>query len=213
MRPALICIAKAPVPGRVKTRLCPPCTPAQAASVAAAALGDTLGAMSAAPASRRLIALDGEPGAWVPAGFTVVPQVPGGLDARIAGAFAAAEGPGVLVGMDTPQVTADLLREAAAALMRPGADAVLGRAPDGGYWAVGLREARADAFRGVPMSSSRTAEAQWGRLRRLGLSVIELPVLRDVDDIDDVRAVAAIAPRTRFAAVVGELGLAPRVAA
>lgn len=59
--PALAVIAKAPVAGRVKTRLCPPCTPQQAAALAGAALQDTLAAVAATPAHRRVLVLDGEP--------------------------------------------------------------------------------------------------------------------------------------------------------
>ena len=46
----VIVLAKAPVAGRVKTRLCPPCTPAEAATLAEAALADTLAA-AVAPAA------------------------------------------------------------------------------------------------------------------------------------------------------------------
>ena len=68
-------IAKAPVPGRVKTRLSPPCTPEQAAALARAALRDTFAAASRARhAGRRVAVLDGEPGPWVPRDFEVIPQ-------------------------------------------------------------------------------------------------------------------------------------------
>ena len=61
MERVLIVLAKAPVPGRVKTRLCPPATPEQAASLAAAALADTLAAALRVPAAQVVVALDGEP--------------------------------------------------------------------------------------------------------------------------------------------------------
>ncbi len=202
MEPALIVIAKAPVPGRVKTRLCPPCSPWQAASIAEAALRDTLAAVAATPASRRAIVLDGEPGPWVPDGFEVHPQVDGGLDARLAGAFESVGGPALLVGMDTPQLDAELLRGSLFTLSRPGAGAVLGPATDGGYWAIGLRDPRPDVFIGVPMSTAWTARAQRHRLRRLGIPCVELTELRDVDTFDDALAVAAVQPASRFAAEV-----------
>jgi len=75
-------IAKSPVPGRVKTRLCPPCTIQQAADVAAAALADTLDAIDEAVATmpvRRVLLLDGAPPAWVPKGYEIVEQSEGGL--------------------------------------------------------------------------------------------------------------------------------------
>src|SRR5262245_7164165 len=113
---AIIVIAKSPVAGRVKTRLCPPCSPAEAAIIAAAALADTLETVAATPARARVLALDGAPGRWIPDGFVVVPQLGRGLDERLANAFAAVTGPAVLVGMDTPQVTPAQLTAAIRAL-------------------------------------------------------------------------------------------------
>jgi rSAM/selenodomain-associated transferase 1 len=204
--PALIVIAKAPVPGRVKTRLCPPCTAAQAAVLARAALADTLAAVAATPASRRLLTLDGKPGPWLPDGFEVVPQPSGGLGDRLADAFTRAGGPAFLIGMDTPQVSPALLRHASRQLAR--ADAVLGPAADGGYWGIGLRRPDPAVFAGVPMSTPRTGRAQRERLAALGLSVHDLPTLRDVDTFADASAVAALVPAgSAFATAVAALEL------
>jgi uncharacterized protein len=205
----LIVIAKAPRPGHSKTRLCPPCSPRQAAALAEAALSDTLRAVAAAECGERVLHLEGEPGAWLPDGFTVLPQVGGGLDRRLAAAFAAHQGPTLLIGMDTPQVTPALLEDSLAALLAPGTDAVLGAAVDGGYWAIGLRRPDPRAFDGVPMSSERTGERQLARLRELGLRTAELPPLRDVDRIEDAEAVAAECPGSEFARTLGTLRSAP----
>jgi uncharacterized protein len=196
---ALVVIAKAPAPGRSKTRLCPPCTPVQAAALAEAALRDTLAAVAAAPARRRLVALDGTPDGWLREGLEVVPQAKGGLGVRLAAALEAAGGPALVVGMDTPQLSAADLAAAAAPLEGGQADAVLGPALDGGYWAIGLRSPDARAFAGVPMSSERTCAVQRRRLGELGLEVAMLHELRDVDTIADARAVAVSAPHTAFA--------------
>ena len=208
MTPALVVIAKAPRAGRSKTRLCPPCTPRQAATLARAALVDTLEAVRAAPAARHVLVLDGEPGDWLPAGFEVLRQRGGGLDERLANAFADVAGPALLIGMDTPQVTPGDLVEGLVLLAQPGVDAVLGPAPDGGYWAIGLREPDSRAFRGVPMSTARTCAAQRERLAGLGLRVRDLPALRDVDRIADAHAVAALAPTGRFARALALVGAA-----
>jgi uncharacterized protein len=199
VRAALAVIAKAPVPGRVKTRLCPPCTPVEAAGLAAAALHDTLAAARAAPAARRVLVLDGRPGPWA-AGFELVPQRGAGLAERLAHAFADVGGPALVIGMDTPQVTPELLADGLTALRRR--PAVLGPADDGGYWAIGLRRPDPRVFAGVPMSRATTGARQYERIRALGLGVERLPALRDVDDIDDALAVAALAPATRFAAAL-----------
>ena len=195
---ALLVIAKAPVAGRVKTRLTPPCSPADAAALAAAALADTLAAVAQSRrASRRVLVLDGEPGPWVPLGFDVLPQRGDGLAARLAAAFCDVGGPALLIGMDTPQVTPELL-DAGLAAIQDG-DCAFGAAPDGGYWAIGLRHADPAVFRDVPMSVPTTAAVQRARLAALDLDTIDLPPLVDVDTIADAHRVAAAAPATRFA--------------
>lgn len=141
--PTLLVIAKAPVPGRVKTRLTPPCSPGQAAALARAALVDTLAALDRMPAGRRLLVLDGDAGPWLPPGWDVVPQCGGGLDERLAAAFAHAArrapgSPALLVGMDTPQLDPTVLAESLSPAHRTGADAWYGPAADGGFWALGL---------------------------------------------------------------------------
>jgi rSAM/selenodomain-associated transferase 1 len=205
MQSALAVIAKAPLPGRAKTRLCPPCTPEEAAHLAAAALRDTLAAVLAAPTRRRLLFFDGELPGWALPGFEVIPQRGDTLDERLAAAFEDAAGPTLLIGMDTPQVTAALLAHCLAALEQPGVDAVLGPALDGGYWAIGLRAPDSSAFLGIPMSTPGTGEAQLERLHELGLRVRMLPRLRDVDEFDDARAAAEAGPRTLFAAALRSL--------
>ncbi|MCF3121074.1 DUF2064 domain-containing protein [Streptomyces arenae] len=201
----LLVIAKEPVPGRVKTRLTPPYTSGEAAELAAAALADTLDVVRAAPARRRVLVLDGRPGPWLPPGIDVVPQCSGGLDERLAAAFAACTGPALLVGMDTPQITLSLLAPALDAGAWRDADAWFGPAVDGGFWALGLAEPAPELLRGVPMSRADTGALQRARLVAAGLRVRELPRLRDVDTAADAGLVAAEAPGSRFAAALARL--------
>jgi len=209
--PVLIVIAKAPVAGRVKTRLTPPCTPDQAAVLAQAALQDTLAAaLRARRATRRVLALDGAPGEWLPQGFEVIPQRGDGLAERLASAFADAGEPAFLVGMDTPQLTPELLDEGLEAVVD--GDSAFGAAFDGGYWGIGLRTPAPAVFAGVPMSSARTGALQRAQMALLGLNPRVLPPLRDVDTFADAVTVAAEAPGTRFAAQVATL-LVEQVAA
>ena len=199
---ALLIIAKEPVPGRVKTRLTPPCSPEEAAELAEAALLDTIEAARATRAAGRLVlALEGRPPAWLPRDVDVIAQHGAGLAERLAGAFEDVGEPAFLIGMDTPQVTSDLLARGLSAL--DGADAVFAPAADGGYWGIGLRHADREVFRGVPMSEPGTGAAQLRRLFSLGLRIALLPQLRDVDTIADAHAVAAMAPRTHFARTLG----------
>ncbi len=196
----LLVIAKEPLPGRVKTRLTPPFTPEEAAALAEASLVDTLEVVLATPARRRVLVLAGAPGPWLPPGFDVVPQCDGGLDERLAAAFAYCDGPTLLIGMDTPQVTPELLTVDFA-----DHDAYFGPAEDGGFWALGLAEPDPALLRGVPMSTPTTGAVQRGLLTARGLRVHDLPSLRDVDTAHDAELVAAEAPEGRFARELARL--------
>ena len=223
----LVVLAKEPRPGKVKTRLCPPFSPDQAAALAAAALSDTFTAVRGAvtEAARHdmvvepVLVLDGSSGEWLDEAWgndeppPVVPQREGGLDERIAGAFeeaSVAGQPTILIGMDTPQVGAERLLRAMQELLRPGCDAVFGRAFDGGWWSLGMAEADPDLVRGIPTSTSFTGRRQLNRLVRAGLRVSLLDSLRDVDTVADADEAAALIPSGRFAATLAQCR--PRVA-
>lgn len=191
----MLVLAKEPVAGRVKTRLCPPLTPRGAAVVAAAALEDTLDVVRAVPVARRVLVLDG---AYEADGFAVVPQRGRPMPERLAAAFDdAGSGPTLLIGMDTPQLTAELLDDACCELAE--AAAILGLASDGGWWALGLQQPDGSLLAHVPTSRDDTGALQLAALRNAGLEVSLLPELRDVDTIADARTVASLAPTGRFA--------------
>lgn len=195
---ALIVMAKAPIPGASKTRLCPPCTPEEAATLARAALEDTLGVVAGTPGARRVVALEGPPGPWLPPRFEVFPQRGEDLAQRLTAAFEDVGAPALAIAADIPQVTPGVLTRALA-LLRWRTEALLGPCPDGGYWAIGLRRVDRRVFEGVTMSSTDTLHRQRDRLRRVGLRWRELPTLRDVDRFDDAIAVASTSPGSRFA--------------
>jgi glycosyltransferase A (GT-A) superfamily protein (DUF2064 family) len=216
-------MAKSPRPGRVKTRLCPPCTPEEAAEVATAALADTLDAVAACGAARKVLALDGQPGPWLPPGFEVVPQRGRALDERLTNAWADTGGPGLQIGMDTPQVNAAELdgllarlddgRARPAHRVRPPRPAVLGYALDGGWWVIGWRAGDPRAvFAGIPMSAPTTALAQETRLLGLGFDVRRADPKRDIDDADDLAAIAEAFPHLRTAALARSLAVGRPIA-
>ena len=211
--PVVLVLAKAPVPGRSKTRLAPGFGSDGAARLAAAALADTLLAVAAAPAARRVLVLDGDLTLGCPppcrswagliAGFEVVRQAHGDHTDRIVAAFELVDGPALLIGTDTPQVTPALLTLPGGGPVLddpPGRAAHLGPAVDGGWWAMALPRARRDA---------RTGALQRGRLVAAGFAVRDLPCLRDVDEPEDAHAVAAAAPGTWFAAQLRVEAAAP----
>ena len=216
----LLVVAKAPVPGLAKTRLAATVGDPAAAEIAAAALLDTLDAVAAAAVSSRVVALTGDLDAAAGAkqiqqrleAFTVIEQRGDGFADRLANAHAdaALRGGGLPVlqiGMDTPQVTAELLTDCAQRLLA--APAVLGPADDGGWWVLGVQSpAMAECLRAVPMSQPDTGELTRKALHNNGIAVESVLNLRDVDIADDVALVREVCgPASRFARVTRAAGL------
>lgn len=218
MTSTLLLVAKAPVPGLVKTRLAADVGESTATAVAAAALLDTIEACTLAVGPDRCrLALSGDLADGFRAdeirsaftGWTIAPQRGSGLGERLANAHAEVTGPVVQIGMDTPQVTPAALLAVAGGL--DAADAVLAPAEDGGWWALALRDpSAATALCNVPMSTPQTYAATRAALEGLGLRVAAGEQLRDVDHLADVAPVAAAAPGTRFAAAAAEIARVAR---
>ncbi|HME78862.1 MAG TPA: DUF2064 domain-containing protein [Mycobacterium sp.] len=215
----LLVVAKAPVAGRAKTRLAATVGDQVAAEIAAAALLDTLDAVVATPVATRVVALTGRLDGAAEAdeirrrlaSFDVIGQRGNDFGDRLANAHtdaAAVDGHPVLqIGMDTPQVTAELLGDCARRLGET--SAVLGLACDGGWWALGVRSpALAGCLRDVPMSQPDTGALTLKALRGNGVDVALLDELADFDVADDVAAVRAVCPSgSRFAHVTRAAGL------
>ena len=195
---AIVVIAKECLPGKVKTRLHPPLSLDQAAELAAASLADTLAVASQLPATRHILAFDGVTAPVEASAWEILPQTAGGLDERLAAIFDTLTEPTLLLGMDTPQVSAELLAPVFTS-WGDETDAWFGPADDGGFWALGLKNPSGALLRGIPMSRSDTGAHQLQRLDAAGLSVRLLPTLTDIDTITDAHTVASVAPHTRFA--------------
>ena len=198
---SVLVVAKAPVPGLAKTRLAADLGDDAAADIAAAALLDTLDAVAASPVTARVVALtgnldDAQRGGEIRsrlADFVVVGQRGADFAERLANAHAdAADATGGLpvlqIGMDTPQVSPELIGRCAQALA--GTDAVLGMARDGGWWVLGVTDAAmAECLRGVAMSVPDTGSQTLTALRHKGVDVELLCELADVDTVDDIDTV------------------------
>ncbi|WP_066516383.1 TIGR04282 family arsenosugar biosynthesis glycosyltransferase [Curtobacterium ammoniigenes] len=219
---AVVIVAKECLPGRVKTRLGRSIGMDAAARVASASLEATMRTARSLPFDRRILLYDGT---TPPAGsedFEILPQVAGDLDERLGAMFDVMDEPTLLVGMDTPQWTADHVAPILASAANPAAydtnsaahdtdpatsdadaandvDAWIGLAADGGFWALWLRDPDGALTRGVPMSRSDTGRQQLAALRARGLRVEHLPQLVDVDELEDARTVAATMPGSDFA--------------
>jgi uncharacterized protein len=212
-RVPLAIMAKVPMPGEVKTRLCPPLTPDQAAGLARCFLQDRVeqiaGIETAAPivafapaeradALRRLL----------PGRVRLVPQSGADLGARLDRVLTdlLAEGaPGAIaVDADSPSLPTAFLRQACADLLDGTAEVVLGPCEDGGYYLIGLRAPAPELFRAMPWSTPAVLEETLARVRRLGRRLVLLPPWFDVDrgeDLTRLRAgVAAASAGARRAA-------------
>ncbi|WP_409184894.1 DUF2064 domain-containing protein [Amycolatopsis sp. VS8301801F10] len=217
----LLVVAKAPVPGFAKTRLCPPSTPEQAAEIAASALLDTLDAAFATDGALTVVAMTGDlseaaRGAEIGRALrkaTVIAQRGWDFGTRLANAHADTAAvhaglPVLQIGMDTPQVSPALLASAIEPVIAGNSNAVLGGAEDGGWWGLGLADPRqAQVLTGVPMSRPDTGFRTRVALAGAGLRIGELPMLSDVDTMEDALRVAALRPDSRFAAAVDAVGV------
>jgi hypothetical protein len=183
-------MAKAPVAGRVKTRIALELGTAAAVRFARHTAAALLQRVAADPRWSTVLAVTPDSGAgsrfWprrIPAG----PQGPGDLGARMQRLFdRAPPGPAVIVGTDVPLM--DRAHIAAAFRLLGHHDAVFGPAEDGGYWLVGLRRRprRLGPFAGVRWSSAHALADTLANLGRLSVAVALLPTLFDVDTPADL---------------------------
>jgi len=193
MEPIHIAIfVKRPVAGQVKTRLARSIGDRSAASLYTAMLHDTVTAATKSGVPSGLLVHEGaDPQQWLPplpAGWGLLPQVPGELGERLAAAVRAASNcsmlPVLLLGSDSPDLPQRLLREALEALSSH--DLVLGPTADGGVWCIGLRAEQPGLFIDIPWSQPGTGAALRNRAEALGLKFADLTPWRDVDVWEDL---------------------------
>ena len=193
-RVAIAAMAKVPVAGEVKTRLCPPLHPEEAASLARCFLQDRVEQLGELTACDRLVAYAPAGGAaalraLVPA-VRLVPQVGADLGMRMHRLLSdlLAEGytGAVAVGTDTPTLPTAYLAEACRVLAAGEADVALGPAEDGGYYLVGLGAPAPELFVDVPWGTSTVYRATLAHARALGRRIAVLPVWFDVDHARDL---------------------------
>ena len=188
----VLIVAKAPVAGRAKTRLVPPLTAEQAATLQEALLLDTLDACRAEAADTALLHADPSEAPLltrlVGSDVPLVLQDGRGLgDAlRLGMARAVADGPTALVSSDIPAFPPGSLERAFALLEERAAEVVLGPALDGGYWLIAMREFSDVAFHSIPWSTPAACAVTAQRCREAGLRVAMLSPWRDVDTTVDL---------------------------
>jgi rSAM/selenodomain-associated transferase 1 len=191
---ALAVMAKAPRPGRVKTRLSPPLTLDQSAALNICFLQDTTQnltevASSGAAAGIISYAPVGDESLFnglLPQDFALIPQRGDGFGERL---FSATQdilrcgyGAVCLIDSDSPTVPASAYRQAIEALARPGDRVVLGPSHDGGYYLIGLKQAHPQPFTDITWSTSTVAAETRERCAQANLELVELTLWYDVDD-------------------------------
>lgn len=213
-RVAVAIMAKAPIAGAVKTRLCPPLTPEQAASLARCFLLDTIERIRAVPGIHAVLAYaPAEARETVQAlapDLPLLPQRGEDLGSRmghvLADLLAEGHAGALAIGSDTPSLPATVIQQAVRLLDAPGADIVLGPSDDGGYYLIGMRRVHRSLFEDMPWSTSRVLDETRRRAAAAGLAVVTLPPWFDVDTVQDLA-------RLRLALERGDGDRAPRTAA
>lgn len=208
-------MAKAPQPGRSKTRLCPPLNPGQAAMLSSAFLRDTtenvILAARLAPPGLSIVPY----AAFAPAGAEDLvssaiasgvrlvladgtPPVPSGVEGfgrcllhAVQAMLAEGHASACVLSSDTPTLPTELLVMAARRLAEPGDRAVLGACADGGYYLLGLKAPHAALFSDIVWSTDSVAAATRERAAGIGLELVELPIWYDVDDAASLRTLLA----------------------
>jgi rSAM/selenodomain-associated transferase 1 len=197
---AVAIMAKAPRPGTVKTRLCPPLLPAEAAALYRCFLLDKIAAVGALADTQPVVAYTPDDARaefdGLAPGFSLVAQRGRDLGARLhstlASLLAAGHAGAIAVDSDTPTLPGAFLQQAVHCLTRPGPDVVLGPTEDGGYYLIGVRRAHRELFDGVPWSTSDVLDVTLKRAAEAGLRAACLPSWFDVDTPDDLQRLRTV---------------------
>lgn len=191
---ALAIMAKAPRPGKVKTRLQPPLTAEEAAALNICFLKDTaenIARVAEDGQAQGLICYTpvGDEAAFaglLPESFALIAQRGDGFGERLHLAatdiLACGFGAVCLIDSDSPTLPGEALREAVAALQQPGDRVVLGGSADGGYYLIGLKAAHREPFERITWSTPSVYEETVRQVRAAGLELVELPTWYDVDE-------------------------------
>ena len=199
---ALVIFAKAPIPGQVNTRLCPPLMPDEAATLHGSFVLDTLERTKLAstklklPFDRYLACAPSSTHVFFKVmeerqGVKVINQVGDDLGARMHQAFEAIFARGyrqvLIIGTDVPTLPLDHIKHALTKLEQ--SDVVLGPAQDGGYYLIGLKRPVPDLFIDIPWSTDQVLRLTQDKAATAGLKTALLEPWRDVDTLADLQAI------------------------
>ncbi len=197
----LIVMAKAPVPGQVKTRLIPALNPEQAAQIAERLLRETAVLVHQVEGIRPVIAVSPPEGMErvkevlsFPA--RLIPQPEGDLGIRLTRLFQETFDSGaqavLVLGADHPNLPQEYLAQAVAELRKRGDRVVFGPTEDGGYYLVGMKRPHPELFAGITWSTSEVLRQTLGKAKTSGVSVKLLPSWYDLDRPEDLARLAVV---------------------
>jgi rSAM/selenodomain-associated transferase 1 len=189
--------AKQPLPGMVKTRLCPPLTQEQAADLYRVCLQETVTRMQSLVGCELAICYSGDKDWFANTfpGVRLVPQCGRDLGERMARSLsdwlAAGYQAALLIGSDAPDLPLERIEQAFSALEN--ADLVHGPALDGGFYLVGETIHHQQLFQEIPWSTAEVLEQTLVKAAQLGLRSV---LLEAWDDLDDLPALLRLVART-----------------
>jgi len=195
--------AKQPLPGQVKTRLCPPLSPSEAAGLYQCALQETVTRMQGCEAFELVICYAGER-SWFAEAFPdvqLLPQRGEDLGVRMADSFSQLFQQGyrqvVLIGSDSPDLPLQLVEQAFRKLRQT--DVVLAPAEDGGYVLIGKSKFLPELFSAIRWSSAEVLPETLRRIEKLGIKAFLLPGWEDLDDLAALGRLLRRSPQSRTA--------------
>jgi uncharacterized protein len=191
---AIVIMAKRPEPGNVKTRLCPPLTPEQAADLYVAFFLDTVSLVHGIEHTDVFVAYDPETALdffsqIMPPAVKCIPQGAGDLGNRLSGISSIVFSHGykkvIVLASDAPHLPQDYIRLAFTRL--DNTDVILGPCDDGGYYLIGLRFPVREVFEGIPWSTSRVLDLTIETAHEAGMTCELLPPCYDIDTGEDAQ--------------------------
>ena len=195
VRSAVAIMAKAPQPGQVKTRLCPPLSHREAAQLYQCFLVDKIAQVNGLQGTAPVVSYSPDQSKPVfndltPPHFTLIPQRGDDLGARLVFTFDQLFWEGytqvLVIDSDTPTLPTAYLEQALRLIAAHENDVVLGPTEDGGYYLIGLRQSHRELFERMPWSTSQVFPETKRRAEQFGLTVACTESWYDVDTPDDL---------------------------
>jgi uncharacterized protein len=200
---ALAVMAKAPRPGKVKTRLAPPLTPDQAAAINICFLRDTTENLSTVAATGKAAGVIsytpiGDEALFdnlLPSNFSLIPQRGENFGERLLTTtedlLACGYSSVCLIDSDSPTVPAAAFHQAVTELQKPGDRIVIGPAQDGGYYLIGLKRPHPELFTNITWSTSTVFAETLAAAKSANIAAVVLPLWYDVDDATTLAVLTA----------------------